>query len=822
MMNQMIMKYYWIIVAALAAFLSCMASGAGCGDAQAAQPDLPDKALVRFGDVKLFHGASVTCVTFTPDGREIVAAGGMRSQGGAVSIWSAATGKLVRTMAGPSTTVASMALSGDGKSIILAGVDRSVQFVWFPSGKPVRDPKSLALRGNWVGMSPNGLQLAVSDGMKLTVIDLATGKTMMTVLKGTGAAFSRDGRYLAVVSTRDMSFGIELWDVSLGVRVRRFDSTVGQRFTLPAFSPNGKLLVAGSMYGSNSSMPIWNTLTGKIVKKLPVASRYVAGVVFSPDGKRVAVADRLSSLRVLDVESGKALSGIASGVSRLYSVAFSPDGSLLAGGDSSGQIHVWETDKFTEPMGQAGHTGPVVSVDAGDNGRVVATSGHDGTVFLWDGRTGRKLHRLEAENRQPSLVSVSRDGALAAVCDNSANVQIWRTDTGKQFRRVGVPAGVAKLVTFLPTGRELVAISPDVTMCRIDIETGQAEAMGSGGASQTSRISLAANARLAVSYYQNLAVAWSLRDGRKLGVCPMPGVSNLYGLAVSPSARLLAGDAGQRVAIVELDSGRLIRSITRFRKRVSVSVATFSPDGRVLALADADWTATLWSVRTGRQLGQLAGHRGQITSMRFMPDGKRLLTGSTDGTAIMWDMGDVLADIKPTTAPARRDDLTGAWEALAEEDAAKADEAYYKLVAGGTATVGLLAEEMLPAEGPAPARVRKLLTDLGDEQYGVRKQATDALAQLGPLVEPALRRVESSTNVEEIRLRVRQLLTSLDNPRDRTGKMLRQLRAVLVLEEIATPQAAALLKKLAAGAPGAHLTRRANETLERIHNRTPA
>jgi len=813
------MKNYWTIIAALAALPVCMVSYAICDDARAAQLDLPDKALVRFGDVKFYHGAAVTCLAFTPDGREIVAAGGMRLQGGAVSIWSAATGKLIRTMEGPSSSVASMALSSDGKSIMLAGTNRSVKFVWFSDGKPVRDPLSLALRGNWVGMSPNGLQLAVSDGTKLTVIDLATGKTVMTVLKGTGAAFSRDGRYLAVVSTRDMKLGIELWDASLGVRVRRFDNTVGQRFCLPAFSPNGKLLVAGSTYGSKSSMPIWNILTGKIVNKLPVASRYVAGVAFSPDGKRVAVADRVSSLRVVDVESGKALSGISSGLTRIYSVAFSPDGRFLAGGGSNGQIHVWETDKFTEPMGQAGHTGPVVSVDAGDNGRVVATSGDGGTVFLWDGRTGRKLHRLEADSHQPSTVAVSPDGKLAAACGNSANVQIWRTDTGKQLRRVGVPTGIVKWVTFLPSGRELVAIGPDVTMCRIHVDTGQADAMGSGGASQASRISLAGNARLAVSYYRNLATAWSLRDGRKLGICPMPGVTNLYGLAVSPSARLLAGDAGQRVAIVELDSGRLIRNISRTRKRISTSLASFSPDGRVLALADSDWTPSLWSVRTGRKIGQLAGHRGQITAMRFMPDGKKLLTGSLDGTAIMWDMRDALAKTNPTTVPARRDDLVGAWDALAEADAAVADEAYYKLAEGGLATVGLLAKEMSPVEGPAPVRVRKLLDDLGHERYHVRKQATDILAQLGPLVEPALRVAESSTDVEEIRLRVRQLLTSLDNPRDRTGKMLRQLRAVLVLEQIATPEATTLLKKLAAGAPGAHLTRRADKALNRIQVR---
>jgi hypothetical protein len=140
------------------------------------------------------------------------------------------------------------------------------------------------------------------------------------------------------------------------------------------------------------------------------------------------------------------------------------------------------------------------------------------------------------------------------------------------------------------------------------------------------------------------------------------------------------------------------------------------------------------------------------------------------------------------------------------------------LIASGEAAVKVLQERMESVQGPSSEQIAKLIGELGHGQFAVRKRASDALGRLGPLAEIALRQAAASeTSGEEVRARAHQLLDALDDPQQRSGEMVRQLRALYVLERIASPQARDVLRKLAAGAPQATLTQRAAGALERLN-----
>src|SRR5262249_41530798 len=123
-------------------------------------------------------------------------------------------------------------------------------------------------------------------------------------------------------------------------------------------------------------------------------------------------------------------------------------------------------------------------------------------------------------------------------------------------------------------------------------------------------------------------------------------------------------------------------------------------------------------------------------------------------------------------------------------------------------------------EQPDPQTMARLLADLDSNRFAVREKATAALARLGELAEPDLRRTLRSRPQPETRRRLERLLQSLAEAIP-TGERLQALRAVEVLEQIGTADARQVLQTLASGTPAAQLTQEAKASLERLDPGSP-
>src|SRR6185503_18706281 len=69
----------------------------------------------------------------------------------------------------------------------------------------------------------------------------------------------------------------------------------------------------------------------------------------------------------------------------------------------------------------------------------------------------------------------------------------------------------------------------------------------------------------------------------------------------------------------------------------AVNGASFSQDGRRVAVAGDDGLAHVFDAVTGDEILTLKGHDGAVQDVRFSPDGTRIVTGSNDRTARVWD-----------------------------------------------------------------------------------------------------------------------------------------------------------------------------------------
>jgi hypothetical protein len=219
-------------------------------------------------------------------------------------------------------------------------------------------------------------------------------------------------------------------------------------------------------------------------------------------------------------------------------------------------------------------------------------------------------------------------------------------------------------------------------------------------------------------------------------------------------------------------------------------------------------------VETGKELRKLTGHRGKANVLVFSPDGKTLISGGDDTTILFWDVAAVTGR-EPAEKRLSPQEWEALWKALAGTDAAQAHQAIARLTAS-PGTVSALNERLHPAPKLDADRLERLLSDLDSENFAVRDQATREIEKLGGAAGQAIERALASADASpEKRRRLERLQSQLGVP---TGEPLRELRALEVLERLATPESRQFIEKLAKGAPDARLTREAKTALQRLHH----
>jgi hypothetical protein len=236
----------------------------------------------------------------------------------------------------------------------------------------------------------------------------------------------------------------------------------------------------------------------------------------------------------------------------------------------------------------------------------------------------------------------------------------------------------------------------------------------------------------------------------------------------------------------------------------------FAPNGRVLAAAGKDRTIRLWEVATGKERHRLVGHEHYVFGLVFSPNGRVLASASEDGTVRLWPLAGSPLGARTSL------DRAALWEDLADENAARADEAIRTLAARPAEAVAFLRARLKPVSTVAPEAAR-LIDDLDSDRFAVRREAAEALARGGDSAVTALRRALQGTPTAEVR---RQAVRLLEVLAERvTPDQVRTLRALEVLEYLGTMEARQVLQVLALGLPEAPITQDARAVLGRLARR---
>ncbi len=716
-------------------------------------------------------------------------------------------------------------------------------------------------RGRVVAVSLDGTRLLGHvKGGPFRIYDAASGEEVQSipykervgdvVFSPDGLAFAlgvdRPGRGsgLKILHTTNPSSVLEIRDGTNYLWYPNF-ATGGKLLATPYSSePTGDPRIQGVKFG----VCLFDTTSGKLIRRITGLEGFDSGVTFSPDGKLLAVcSDTRPCLQLFDVAMGKEVHRLRCwpGGRCGRQVAFSPNGQTLALIEGECTISLWDVQSgrrrpaCPDPRGDFRILRFVDMLRFVDGGESLLVSAGDITVRYW--RTGHVVRRLPDPRRdQFSWFGLSAGARVLAAIDFDNVVHFVDGRSGRELHalRLGEDDGPRLLS---PDGRKLwtltlqiANVGPPIMRCW-DVATGRelyTKHAQTGGfwtclaISPDSKVLAGVVSRLDRQENQKL-VLWDAENGKELRRLALP--KHIFGeldwTAFSPDGSLLAAFASWSeelaqgrpppstcgVALWEVATGREYRSVV-LEHRLGL-IAALSPDFRTLAVGYSDGMVRLWELATAKERHRFLGHTGRVTEVAFTPDGRVLASASPEAPIYIWDLTGTDGHAAPRLTPAERDRL---WQGLANTDAPAGFQALQRLLASPEDAITLLGERLKPASVPYPARVRELVQQLDDTAFAVRQNATAELESFGDVITNQLRQALRNAASAEARRRLAHLLKQCESD----GPLrLRQIRALELLELLATLQAERMLDRLASGAAGAWLTREATFSRNRLRRR---
>jgi WD40 repeat protein len=598
--------------------------------------------------------------------------------------------------------------------------------------------------------------------------------------------------------------------------------------------------------GLNQRIRLWDTNTGKELRQInqPELSRRLNGyfllvindavgpemraLAFSPDSKRIASAAG-ATVRLWEAATGKEIHLLESHWRAPSAIVLSPDGkTLLTWGDDR-IVRRWQTATGKQLGVLPAPQGTTLAAFS-SNGKIVAFANEDNFIRLHDTATGKELGRLKGPGTSTEALAFDPAGkVLAARGTGLATIQLYDLARKQEIRQLvigaksvepdgrvivflnllGTQIGSGPGVVFSPDGKLLAAPfradgGRSKSIVLLDAATGK-ELRRIDSPQPIASFTFSPDSRtLATEHGNGTIILWEVASGKQRGQLG----ENLAGKPANKEGRT------ELNVVVDLDES----IATPAGGPTGVS---FSPDGRAVATIAPDRSIRVFDVVARKQIGMLHGHKGALQTVVFAPNGTSLATGSNDTTVLLWD---AIAALKNLAQPAplvlTAEQISSLWGDLAGPDAVRASQSVHQLVAGAKDALPFLFRHLKPAPWVELRKINGWIADLENEKFSVRQQAMSQLLKVGQQAVAPVQKLLASGPPLEMRRRAEELLERLTSG-TLTPEQLRVVRAVEVLERIATPEARRLLKALAEGGPGELSTREAQAARDRLATSKP-
>jgi WD40 repeat protein len=297
--------------------------------------------------------------------------------------------------------------------------------------------------------------------------------------------------------------------------------------TAMAFNPDGSQLVVGGYH----ELLVWDSTTASLKARIANMPQRIFGLTFSPDGTSLAIAGGApgvsGEVRLVPWPAGpmrEAASRVfATHDDVFFGVMFRPDGARLAAVGTDGLVRVFETSTGSMRSKINGHADWVTAVSFSADGARIATASRDKTAKVFDAETGSLLSTYSEHNAPVRAVVFSPDGKQV-VSAGGNRARIWNVEDSKL---VGdFPAFDGEIYALALSGESVFGAAADRSARQFKLS--DRSLLRSYAEHPAAVLSLAWHAkshRIATGCIDGTVTVWNLENGAKeLRFVAVPGL----------------------------------------------------------------------------------------------------------------------------------------------------------------------------------------------------------------------------------------------------------------------------------------------------------